>query len=538
LVRSRLFGVVTLVCLGCLTHAAAAGTRADHVLPRAQPIARSADEVLVRVRAGTGAARLRAALAARGLSLSGHIPHTRLFAVRTDGRSPATAMRLLSRESRVAAAMPDYVRHAFDLPNDPYFESAEGYFTTVRLPQAWDLSHGSPDLVIAVLDTGVTAVGDLSTQLLPGRNVVAGSADARDDSVMSHGTLVAGVAAATTNNGIGIAGAAWDTGVLPVKVLDNRGLGTDFQVAAGIVWAVDHSAKVVNLSLGGPGPGQALCAAVSYADSHGAVVVASAGNSASETPNYPAACPGVIDVAATDTNGDFAYFSSFGSWVSLAAPGVGIVSTRNDNSYSGESGTSFAAPIVSAVAALVIAQHPDWTPSRVRTQLEETAQDRGPPGDDPYYGHGLLDAYAALGGPAQAAVAPGRDNLEPNDTAPEASTLFGPTTATISPEGDVDWYAARIRRPCDVTFQVEGPPFNSHLGPNFRPLLSLYDEDLNLLETRDGVAAGQRVRMEARLPAGRYYLRVANYGGARSPGTYSVSLRIVRLHRISKPLVP
>lgn len=539
MVRTPLFGVVTLVCLGCLTHPAAAGTRSDHVLPRAEPIARSADEVVVRVRAGTGAARLRAALAARGLSLAGHIPHTRLFAVRTDGRSPAAVLHLLSRESRVAAAMPDYVRHAFDLPNDPYFGSAEGYFTTVRLPEAWDLSHGSPNLVIAVLDTGVTAVGDLSTQLLPGRNAITGSADARDDSVMSHGTFVAGVAAATTNNGIGIAGAAWDTGVLPVKVLDARGLGTDFQVADGIVWAVDHGAKVVNLSLGGPGPGQALCAAVSYADSRGAVVVASAGNSASETPNYPAACPGVVDVAATDTNGDFASFSSFGSWVSLAAPGVGIVSTRNDNSYSSGSGTSFAAPIVSAVAALVIAQHPDWTPSRVRTQLEETAQDRGAQGVDPYYGHGLLDAYAALGGPAQAAaIAPGRDNLEPNDTPAEANTLFGPTTATISPEGDVDWYAARIRRQCNITFQVDGAPFNSHLGPNFRPLLRLYDEDLNLLETRDAVAAGQRVRLEARLPTGRYYLRVANNGGARSPGTYSVSSRIVRVHRISKPLVP
>ena len=132
-------------------------------------------------------------------------------------------------------------------------------------------------------------------------------------------------------------------------------------------------------------------------------------------------------MAATDTNGDFAYFSSYGSWVSIAAPGVGILSTRGDNSYGSESGTSFSAPLVSAVAALVLGQHPDWSPSQIATQLEDTAQDRGVPGVDPYYGHGLLDAYAALGGPAQdAAPAPRGDPMEPNDTQAQASTLFGP----------------------------------------------------------------------------------------------------------------
>src|SRR5205823_1670493 len=157
---------------------------------------------------------------------------------------------------------------------------------------------------------------------------------------------------------------------------------------------------------------------------HGVLVVASAGNSAADTPNYPAACPGAVAVSATDTNGDFAYFSSFGSWVGLAAPGVHIFSTRADNSYGSESGTSLAAPMVSAVAALVLAQHPDWSPSEVAAQLEQTAQDRGPAGFDPYYGHGLLDAYAALGGPAQDAVTSVGDSLEPNDDAADATSLF------------------------------------------------------------------------------------------------------------------
>src|SRR5215212_4525457 len=197
----------------------------------------------------------------------------------------ATRLRSDLAAHGISVAGPNYVRRAFDVPNDPYFESAESYFGTVRLPQAWDLSHGSNGIVIAVVDTGVTSVGDLSTQVLPGRNVVGNNADARDDSTISHGTLVAGVAAATTDNGIGIAGAAWNATVLPVKVLDSRGLGTDLQVADGIVWAVDHGAKVVNLSLGGPGEGPTLCNAVSYAVAHGAVVVASAGNQARNSPN-------------------------------------------------------------------------------------------------------------------------------------------------------------------------------------------------------------------------------------------------------------
>jgi serine protease len=530
LVKRRLVAAVTLACVAWLTQGAAASTRTGDV----QRVAYSTHEIVVRARPGATTTMLRADLAARGLSLGRRIPHTRLFGVHTNGQSPAVAIRALAGESRVAAAMPNYVRHAFDVPNDPYFESAESYFNTIRLPQAWDLSHGSAGLIIAVVDTGVTAVGDLSTQLLPGRNFVAGSADARDDSLIGHGTLVAGVAAATTNNGIGIAGAAWETSVLPVKVLNARGIGDDVQIAAGIVWAVDRGAKIINLSLGGPEPGQTLCDAVSYAGAHGALVVAAAGNGSAGTPNYPAACPGAVAISATDTKGDFAYFSNFGSWLSLAAPGIGIFSTRNDNSYGTESGTSLAAPMVSAVAALVIGQHPDWSPSQVATQLEETAQDRGAPGVDPYYGHGLLDAYAALGGTAQAATEPpSRDALEPDDTAAYATTLSRPMTATISPEGDVDWYLAKIRWPCIATFQVEGPPLNPWLGPNFQPVLQIYDEELNLL-TRDDGSAGRRLRIAAQVPAGRYYLRVTNRGGARSPGTYSVLFTTVRLHHVAR----
>jgi subtilisin family serine protease len=130
-----------------------------------------------------------------------------------------------------------------------------------------------------------------------------------------------------------IAGVAWNASVLPVKVLNNLGGGTDFQIASGIVWAVDRGADIVNLSLGAPTLGPALCSAVDYATSKGALVIAAAGNSRTSEPFYPAACPGVLAVSATDGDGDFASFSNYGPWVALAAPGIGVMSTQNDGVF-------------------------------------------------------------------------------------------------------------------------------------------------------------------------------------------------------------
>jgi serine protease len=503
--------VLVFVCLTWPTSSAVAGARGG---------------IVVRIRAGAEAAQLRRDLSARGLSLGTHIPHTLVFTVRTLGRTQAEALAVARADPLVAHAEADHVLHAFDVPNDPYFGTAESYLSTIRMPQAWDLSHGSPGIVVAVVDTGVTPVFDLSTQVLPGRNFVAGNADARDDSLIGHGTLVAGVAAATTNNGIGIAGTAWNASVLPVKVLDSRGYGTDSQVAAGIVWAADHGANVINLSLGGPTSGDVLCAAVEYAQSQGALVVASAGNEGNGKLNYPAACPDVLAVSATDAQGDFASFSSFGPDVGIAAPGLAVTSTRNDNRFGTESGTSLSAPIVSGAAALVIALHPDWSAAQVAQRLEDTTQDRGPPGDDPFYGHGLLDTYAALGGPRQAPDIPRRDALEPNDDAGRATQLVKTAKATIAPEGDVDWYVVKLRWPAHVRLDVDAPPYDTYTGPNLRPDAQLYDADGNRLAT--DAPTGQRARIAARLPAGLYELRVANGCGARSAGTYTVSLAVKR----------
>ncbi len=289
---------------------------------------------------------------------------------------------------------------------------------------AWNTTKGG-GITVAVVDTGVAANHpDLVGKVLPGHEFLNGNTE-RDVSPMfddcGHGTHVAGTIAAIPNNNIGIAGAAPNVKILPVRVLSaaNGCGGWSSDVAKGIVWAANHGARVINLSLGGPGPDSALAQAVSYARSRGAVVVAAAGNNHGEcTPYknqtvYPGATNGAIGVAAVDSNLQHACFSNTGSYVDLAAPGVGIVSTviKAPNPYSYGyatwDGTSMATPHVAAAAALLLAYRPACTPDQVESRLEATAVrlPRNTTGDVRLYGAGLVDPAKAIA--AVKALAPG-----------------------------------------------------------------------------------------------------------------------------------
>ncbi len=227
------------------------------------------------------------------------------------------------------------------------------------MDRAWDVSKGT-GVKVAVVDSGVNAQHpDLAGRVGAGVNIVPPAGGVQDD--FGHGTLVAGIIAANLGNKRGIAGIAPQAQIMPVKVLDASGGGTDAEIASGITWAADHGAKVINLSLGGPGNSDVLCAAVDTALADDAVVVAAAGNDAGETVGYPAACPGVIAVSATNDTGALTSFSSFGWRVDVAAPGFDITSTasrrrRPPTRTTTESGTSLSAPIVAGVAALVRAR--------------------------------------------------------------------------------------------------------------------------------------------------------------------------------------
>jgi len=263
----------------------------------------------------------------------------------------------------------------------------------INAAEAWGITTGSPNILVAVLDSGV----DAAQPQLVGKVVVGPDVCRTDDPLCAspndnyhHGTAVAGIIAAATNDGIGMAGLGWNTKVLSIKVLDDEGDGNTMDAATGIYDAVNAGARVVNMSFSNEpcsvspsdcGPDVDEQRAVEYALSRGVVVVAAAGNYDSSATVYPASYPGVLSVAASTDQGSvdpanggpYLDFSEYGNAANIAAPGVNILSTWYDGNYAVESGTSFAAPHVAAAAALVMAADPALSGPQVATLLQSTA---------------------------------------------------------------------------------------------------------------------------------------------------------------------
>jgi subtilisin family serine protease len=278
-----------------------------------------------------------------------------------------------------------------------------------EFPAAWSETTGA-GVTVAVLDTGVDATHeDLAGQVLPGYDAITGRPGGGYDP-HGHGTHVAGTIAARLGNGLGVAGAAPGAAILPVRVLGADGSGRSSDIAEGMVWAVDHGADVINLSLGGPNTTVAEAQALGYAESMGVLVVAAAGNEAQSgnRPHYPAAHPDVVAVAAVTPDRQRAAFSNVGAYVDLAAPGTAVVAPcpttaagcAADRSlpsgYARRSGTSMATPHAAAAAALLLAARPGLSPRDLRSHLQASAVDLGQPGKDPETGAGLINPVRAL----------------------------------------------------------------------------------------------------------------------------------------------
>ena len=311
-------------------------------------------------------------------------------------RTARDTARRWRTEPRVVAVDVAHRVQASVLPLPDPLQSQQWGLRALRVPEAWEVRQATGQ-VVAVVDTGVDARHpDLSGAVVAGKDLVNPALDGRSDP-SGHGTHVAGVIAAVAGNARGGAGVALGAKVLPVRVLDGDGSGYDDDVAEGIVWAADHGAKVINLSLGGAQRSALLEEAVEYALASGAVVVAAAGNEAlvGDPVEWPAAIPGVLAVGAVGRDGVRARFSSSGRHLALAAPGVDILSTV-PGGYASVSGTSMAAPFVAASAALVRANEPALTPAEVGRRLRGTAMDLGPAGHDRWYGHGRVDLLRAL----------------------------------------------------------------------------------------------------------------------------------------------
>ena len=300
------------------------------------------------------------------------------------------------------------VRWLTTTPDDPdYAETQAPYLGMLEVPSAWDVTTGSDDVVVAVLDSGVDATHpDLAGRLVAGTNIANHDNDPADD--RGHGTRMAGIIAAATNNRLGMAGVAWAGKIMPVKVAGPSGAAADRDVAAGIKWATDHGAKVLSLSLGAPGDDVVLQQAVDYATAHDVLVVAAAGNGGSSVPEYPAACRGVLAVGATDTSGRRAPFSNFGRWVDVNGPGQNIITTSvNPTGYLKVSGTSATTALVAGVAALVRSAHPDETQAQVADRLRRSALGRGAVATEGVDSSGIVDALGALRLPARPSSAAG-----------------------------------------------------------------------------------------------------------------------------------
>jgi serine protease len=476
--------------------------------------------VLVKFR-GSASANARA-LRSRGAQRLGTIPDIGYVEVR--GSVPAAELvKSLRTDKAVADVSLNYLRRKAASPNDPgYREGYQRYLGTVRMPQAWDITRAAHRQVVAVLDTGVDARHpDLAGRIVPGYNAVTPGGPTTDPD--GHGTFVAGIIAANTNNGEGVAGVTWNGRVMPVRVFQGD-TAADSHIVRGIIYAYSHGARIINMSLGGSEYSGPIRAAVREAVRRGVLVVASAGNTGAEEPHYPAAFPEVLAVGATDHSGALTDFSTWGEWVDLTAPGFDITSTYLRGEYwTGFDGTSFSAPIVAGVAALLRARYPSMTPGQVMGRLKATARDAGPRGIDPFYGHGFLDAYHVLGG--RWAPELHLNSLgEANDVPARATPIPASNTArgTFLMEGDIDWYRFDAARP--VTIRVWPPAFDPRRPQNVDPVLVVYDAELRSRGFADRNGLGGPEEFSLDITTGPTYIAVYNYAGARDGRAYTLTV--------------
>jgi serine protease len=370
------------------------------------------------------------------------------------GKSVSEMVGRYRKNPRVEYAEPNYILSAHWVPDDPYYSDQwhldNPDYGGINMEAAWEISTGS-GVIVAVIDTGVAyedyygflLAPDLAnTSFVAGYDFVNGDPHPNDDD--GHGTHVTGTIAQSTDNGIGVAGVAYNCSIMPIKVLDDIGEGTYADVADGIYFAANNGAQVINMSLGGGYDSETLEEAVAYAYGKGVTIVASSGNDGVDSLDYPAAYDAyVIAVGATRYDEAVAYYSNYGVGLDIVAPGGDLTVDQNGDGYGdgvlqqtfgyGDPtdfgywfyhGTSMASPHVAGVAALVIASGVTG-PDAVREVLQSTADDLGPNGWDESYGWGLLNAAAAL-------------TAEPDEELPSIPTDLS-TTPVSGSQVDLTW---------------------------------------------------------------------------------------------------
>lgn len=338
------------------------------------------------------------------------------------GSEKAMVSRLL-RNPHMKFAELDRVVSGDAQTNDP-MAGSQWHLPKIGANTAWDSAQGS-GVTIAILDSGIdTKHPDLVDHLVAGFNFVEGNTNVED--VHSHGTKTAGAAAASLNNGIGVASVAGQVKIMPIRVANSSLYATWSAIASGITYAADRGVRVASVSFNGAAGSSSVLSAANYMKSKGGLVFVSAGNS-NVDPGY-ANTSSLVIVAATTSSDTKASFSNFGDYIHLSAPGAGIYTTTWGQSYTSISGTSFSAPIAAGVAALVMSANPSLTPAQVENILLSTAVDLGTAGRDIYFGYGRVDAAAAV-----AAAKSTGGNFTATDTQPPVASISAPLgSATVS----------------------------------------------------------------------------------------------------------
>ncbi|MET0519838.1 MAG: S8 family serine peptidase [Burkholderiaceae bacterium] len=370
-------------------------------------------------RAGLSEKELGKILAVHG-GKGRRLGQSNLFVVDLPGTASETAVAaLLSHHPHLKFAELDRRIAPALAVSDPYMGS-EWHLGKIGADTAWDTSQGAGS-TIAILDTGIDGSHpDLAARMVPGWNIYDNNADTSD--VNGHGTAVAGAAAASSNNALGVAAVAGQARLMPIRIADANAYAYWSTVAQGLTWAADHGAKVANISYGGVSGSLTVQNAAQYMKNKGGLVVAAAGNNGIDEGIAPTST--MITVSATDSNDVRTSWSSYGSFVSISAPGQDIWTTTRGGGYQAWWGTSLSSPVVAGVLALMMSAKPSLDATQQEGLLYSTALDLGPAGRDPYYGYGRVNAAAAVR--AAAAATP------PADTQPPSVSITSPTGGSTS----------------------------------------------------------------------------------------------------------
>lgn len=402
--------------------------------------------VLVRFRSNVGLDHAREIVATLGVREDGVLP-TGVLVLNLPEQADETgfAHALASRPDVEFAELDRIVKPAEITPNDPWFGSWQWYLSKVGAPAAWSTTTGDPSIIIAILDTGVDGTHpDLQSKMVPGWNVYNNNSDTRD--VYQHGTVVAGTAAAASNNSQGVASLAWNCPIMPIRISALDGTATYSAMANGLIWAADHGARVANISYKASNS-STVASAASYFQNKGGVVVAAAGNESFFDAS--ADNPNILTVAATDANDQLTLWTNTGNNVDLAAPGT-VFSTFPGGSYNSASGTSVSSPVVAGVAALVLSVKPSLTGLQVQNILKQAADDRGPAGWDSGYGWGRVNVARAV------SMALGTSSPSPDVTPPVIGFAFPASAASVSGNVAISVSASDNTAVSSVTLRIDG----------------------------------------------------------------------------------